>query len=490
MKRTLDILMFPLNRGRACTSRLFTQVGVLTGVVMVLLLSGCGSLPDSKQNAYAQQQRQSLAHVFYRGNPLPKQPSAEEIAATREMIRQAQPWERSLLEALYPDDPELWVYATRDSDGDGLLDFWVSDYYGRFLEGDSDLDGDGIDNVLDAEPFVIANGEQESNVIPAQADWGQQGKPPEMVHIQRELFDNHRILLLERSAEFTPTLARSVYDAVTRVYRDLFADNGSLATLRIIATEESSLLNPGDEEGASDFAQVLPASQTLEIYRRGIDAPAIIQLGYLAHEIAHNIQFSYDYDAQRQDEIMRRNYFAATHFLQLVEPYGWTPVPVELEPGTEFSLFRPHYVVLEPYEYLYLDEPIEDWEQWLAAIFDEVGVENYLSDERITELNILGDYSLSGPWEWYSDYVIAYLYIEIIDSLAGQCTPAERRALSAALQSETVSREWPYFRFENARGAEVLSHLREEYPLDPADLGYLSEHYLLSRHPGYCKPLS
>jgi hypothetical protein len=482
--------MLPRNRGRDYASRLFTQISILTSIVVVLLLSGCGLLPDSKQNVYAQQQRQSLAHVFYRGNPLPKQPSAEEIAETREMIRLAQPWERSLLEVLYPDDPELWVYATRDSDGDGLLDFWVSDYYGRFLEGDSDIDGDGIENVLDIEPFVITDGEQVSNIIPAQADWGQQGKKPEMVHIQRELFDNYRILLVERSAEFTPTLARSVYDVVTRVYRDLFADNGRLATLRVIATEESSLLDPGDEEGASDFAQVLPASQTLEIYRRGIDAAAIIQLGYLTHEIAHNIQFSYDYDAQRQDEIMRRNYFAATHFLQQVEPYGWTAVPVEIEPETEFSLFRPQYVVLEPYEYLYLGMSIEDWEQWLAAIFDEVGAKNYLIDERITELNIVGDYSLSGPWEWYSDYVIANLYIEILDSLAGQCGSAERRALSEAFQSETVSSEWPYFRFENARGAEFLSHLREEYPLDRADLGYLAEHYLLSRHPGYCKPLS
>ena len=187
MKRTLDILLFPLNRGRACTSRLFTRVGVLTGVVMVLLLSGCGSLPDSKQNAYAQQQRQSLAHVFYRGNPLPKQPSAEEIAATREMIRLAQPWERSLLEALYPDDPELWVYATRDSNGDGLLDFCGSDYYGRFLEGDTDLDGDGIDNVLDPDPFNLATGKHETVDIPPQANWSQQGKPAVMAHIQRKL---------------------------------------------------------------------------------------------------------------------------------------------------------------------------------------------------------------------------------------------------------------------------------------------------------------
>jgi hypothetical protein len=466
-----------------------TKMQILTFLwaFTALLLSGCGSPNDSQQNDFAQQQRASLGNVFFHGNSLPNPPTTEELNKTRDRVRAAQPWERSLLEELYPDDPELWVYATRDSDGDGLLDFRVSDYYGRFLEGDTDLDGDGIDNVLDTEPFNTATGKQERADIPLLADWSQQGKPAEMARIQRELFDQHRILLVERSAEFTPVLARSVYDVVTRVYRDLFAGNGTLPTLRIIATEESSLLDPEDEEGTSDFAQVLPASQTLEIYRRGIDAPAVIQLGYLAHEIAHNIQFSYDYDARRQDEIMRRNYFAATRFLELVGRYGWTPVDIELEPETEFTLFRPHYVVLEPYEYLYLEESVEAWEGWLAAIFAEVGEEKYLTDERITELNILGDYSLSGPWEWYSDFVIAYLYIEMLDSLSDRCPPAERAALGEAFQSETVAGDWPWFRFENARGAEVLSHLRDEYPLYSADASYLAEHYILTRHPGFCR---
>ena len=455
--------------------------------ILALLLSGCGSPQDSEQNDYSQQQRQSLSNVFYHGNPLPNQPTADELDETQEKVRAAKPWERALLEELYPDDPELWVYATRDSDGDGLLDFWVSDYYGRFLEGDTDLDGDGIDNVLDPDPFNSATGKQVTADIPRQADWRQQGKPEEMARIQRELFDNHRILLVERSAEFTPELARSVYDVVTRVYRELFAGNGTLLTLRIIATEESSLLDSEDEAGASDFAQVLAASQTLEIYRRGIDATPVIQLGYLAHEIAHNIQFSWDYDAQRQDEIKRRNYFSANHFLRVVEPYGWTPVVVDLEPETEFTLFRPHYVVLEPYEYRYQEESVEEWEEWLSAIYDEVGEENYLSDERITELNILGDYSLSGPWEWYSDHVIAWLYIEMLDSLAGRCSSAELQALADAFQGETVFNEWPYFRFENAREAEILSHMREEYPLERADVRYLADHYLLTRHPEFCK---
>ena len=476
-----------MNQETIIRSRNKHLIFALPSAFLTLVICGCESSADRERAEWAQLQRNSLSSVFFRGNPLPGQPTAEEIGRTLDKVRSANHWERDLLEELYPDDHELWVYAIRDSDGDGVLDYRVSDYYGKFLEGDTDIDGDGIDNVLDTTPFIASPGEREIANIPPPLDWSRQGKPQDITRIQRELFENHRILLVERSAEFTPDLARSVHDVVTRMYRGIFADNGTLPTLRIVATEESSLLDPEDEAGASDFAQVLPASQTLEIYRRGIDAPPVIQLGYLAHEIAHNIQFSYDYDAQRQDEIMRHNYFAATRFLELVEPFGWTTIQTESAPESRFTLFRPQYVAQEPYEYLYLDEPLGEWEEWLAAIFEEVGEDRYLTDERITELHIVGDYSLSGPWEWYSDNIIAYLYLEMLDSQAGQCPEAERKALAEAFQRETVAREWPWFRFENARGATILAHLREEYPLDAADLAYLADHYLLSRHPGFCR---
>jgi hypothetical protein len=465
-----------------------TAWSLFTFLLFAALLGGCGTQTGTRHNDYAPQQRASLSSVFYTGNPLPVAPSAAELEEARARVNSSLPWEAELLESLYPGDHELWVYATRDSDGDGLLDFWVSDYYGRFLEGDTDLDGDGIDNVLDAEPYTAGQGGRKIAGLPAQLDWAGQGKPAEMVRIQHALYDRHRILLVERSAPFTPELARSVYDVVTRVYRALFSENGTLPTLRIIATEESSLLNPDDQAGAGDFAQVMAHSQTLEIYRRGIDSPPVIQLGYLAHEIAHNIQFSYDYDAQRQDEIMRRNYFAGTRFLELVEEFGWTTVSVEQDAESEYSLFRPHYAVLEPHDYRYRGKSIEDWEAWLAAIYEEVGEADYLRDERITRQHILGDYSLSGPWEWYSDYVIAWLYLAMLDSLTDHCTPQQWTALAAAFQDVTVRSEWPWFRFENGRGAAVLSHLDREYPLDPGDVDYLAGQYLLGAHPEICIP--
>jgi len=443
--------------------------------------------PSVQAQELGQLQRESLSHLFFSDNPLPPPPSAEEIEKARHRVRRARRWERRLLRQLYPDDAELWAYAIRDTDADGVLDFRVSDYYGRFLEGDTDLDGDGIDNVLDAEPYLVGSPAQSMG-LPASVDWALNGKSDEMAAIQRQLFEKHRVLLVERSAEFTPELAESVLDVITRVYGRVFDEDGVLTTLRIVATEESSLLEPEDEAGAYDFAQVLPATQTLEIYRRGIDAAPVIQLGFLAHEIGHNIQFSLDYDRQRQEEIFRRNYFAAPHFFELVEPYGWSIVETRARRRDEYRLFRPQYLSQEPYEYHYWEEPVEDWAAWLAAIFEEVGEKRYLEDERIKELHIVGDYSLTGPWEWYSDQIIAYLYIAMLDSLVERCSPSDWNTLRRAFQSETVEAEWPYFRFENARGGEIQAHFREVYPLAEDDVSYMADAYLLPLHPTLCPP--
>lgn len=136
--------------------------------------------------------------------------------------------------------------------------------------------------------------------------------------------------------------------------------------------------------------------------------------------------------------------------------------------------------------YRYLEEPVEDWAEWLSAIFEEVGEKRYLEDERLTELHIVGDYSLSGPWEWYSDQIIAYLYIAILDSLEESCPPAEWNALRQSFQKEIVEAEWPYFRFENGRGAAIQDHFREAYPLAVEDVTYLARSYLLPLYPRLC----
>ncbi|TNF70519.1 MAG: hypothetical protein EP299_13890 [Acidobacteria bacterium] len=278
------------------------QVPVPT--IAVVLLGFLFSAAHAVAVDFSDRQRESLAAVFYRGNPLPPPPTDLELKEIRTKARKAPRWERRLLKRLYGRDRELWVYATRDSDGDGIFDFRVSDYYGRFLEGDTDLDGDGIVNILDGRPFRVDQSQGTGSPLPPHLDWEAQGKPAEMVRIQRELYSRYGIVLVERTESFTPELARAVWDTVTRVYPRVFAREGSLPTLKTIATEDYSLLDPDDPEGATDFAQVLAATQTLVIYRRGVESPPAIQLGFMSHEIGHNIQFALDYDEKRQQEII------------------------------------------------------------------------------------------------------------------------------------------------------------------------------------------
>ena len=79
--------------------------------------------------------------------------------------------------------------------------------YNKILELNwitADIDGDGIANTLDDKPYTP--NEPATDGLPPHIDWGAQNKPAAMAKIQRELYEQHDILLVERSATFTPQL--------------------------------------------------------------------------------------------------------------------------------------------------------------------------------------------------------------------------------------------------------------------------------------------
>jgi hypothetical protein len=472
----------------SCNRKFVSRVRVLPlvpGITMLCALAACSSNVDLVADETAELQRNTLSHVYYNANPYPSEPDAAEIRHAIVRVNNAREWERQLLTELFPGDEASQALAIRDLDGDGIKDYRVSDYYGRFLEGDTDVDGDGVNNVLDSEPDDASVAHPQGVELPPHVAWRGRGKPHEMVLMQETLFRDHGIVLVERSADFTPELARSVFDTVTRVYSGVFSEHGILPTLRVIATERSSLLYADADEGAGDFAQVFAATRTMEIYQLGIESPPIIQLGFLAHEIAHMVQFAMDYDEAKQDAIARENRFNPERFHALVADYGWTVVPYDVDPESVYRLFRPQYISIEPWSYLYFDESPEEWQAWLTAISNEVGAPDYLADGRVTANYIPGDYSMTNPWEWYSDHVIAYVYLAMFRALADDCDPASVDALAADMQERVVAEWWPAFRFENARGAAIQEHLAAAFPIHPDDLDYLAATYL---PPGACSP--
>ncbi len=460
---------------------------VLNLVAAAALTAGCATpqLPDATPHVTerARLQRESLAFVFRAGAPLPPPPDRAELDALARKVAGADPEESTLLLELFGDQPDLLVYATRDSDGDGIHDFRVSDYYGKFLEGDVDLDGDGVRNVVDDAPYDPARGGQDTdddglpdpgtfldeneNGVPDDLDWGLDEDRSAAAEIQRSLFVDRRLLLVDRSARFDDRLARSVYDVVTRV---LDAVPGPLpAALRVVAAEEECLLYP--EEDTETHAMAISHTQTLVVYRSGIDLSGIAQLGLLLHELAHHHQFALDFGDLAEEN--RRVYFPAPNFLARMVPFGWTadPLPPE-QRGDVPGLFAPHYVMTEP-AYAWRGEAPEAWAAWLESIYGEVG-DGYLRDPRVTELAIVGAYSLLNPFEWHSDSVLAYLFVEIENWIAHN--PDSVRAVPQDLR-RAAREAWPSFRYTNL-APEVREHFRRVLPLRDEDLAYFARRYV------------
>ena len=464
---------------------------------LVAMSSACASFhtevvaPELTPGVQREEQLSSLRYLYYRNTPAPPPPTETELAGIEGVLEPAPEDERDYLEEYYKNARDLLVFATRDSDGDGVHDYRVSDYYGKFLEGDIDVDGDGVRNVYDSSPYDPAVGgadtdadgvpdepgsfqDANDNGIPDHLDWRLQGKVPEAASQQEALFRDHEIILVERSAEFTEDLARSVYDAVARIFRGPFTTRAVLPTLRTIATEETCLLTPEVDDGTN--AMVIVQTQSLVIYRIGIDYPSFVQLGLVAHELGHNYQLSLDFDQHDLAAENERVYYPAPRFHALVEPFGWEAQPVVFDPAADgYQSFTPQYYDVSPF-YTWLGDTTEEWAAWLERKYSREG-DDYLEDPEVLEHHIVGDYSLSNPWEWYSDNMIAYTFLEIERRLREMLDGDE---LDAALQAmDAASREaWPSFRYQNLDRDAVEQHFRKTFPLREQDLGHFVVEYV------------
>ncbi len=471
---------------RTVTTPTVTLCGVTTLASLLLLLTACRSsgAPSSSRDSVARQQLESLRSVFFADGTLPPLASEAELSVLRDRYASGPRPERRELRSFY-SNMDLRLLAIRDSDGDGAHDFRISDYYGKFLEGDIDLDGDGIRNSLDVAPYDADLGgrdetgdgapdvdfaDRDLDTIPDHVDWGGPAEG-EAASWQQQLFERHGLLLVERGAVFSAPLARSTYDAVTRVFRGPL-QAGPLPTLRTIATDGTCLLSPEVDDGTNGMT--VPQTQSLLIYRIGADYPPLAQLGLLVHELAHAWQFALDFDDSDPVGENRRVSFPAGRFADLVEPFGWNPEPFAYDPEIDDTvLFTPQYLVYEPI-YLFRGETVETWLALLDEIYTEIG-DAYLEDPRLA--GIVGEYSLSSPWEWHADNLMAYFYLSLEERARERLDPDTAARAIETLRA-VVSDAWPDFRYLNFDRDALEEHYRGTFPLDDADLDYFVDHYL------------
>jgi hypothetical protein len=371
------------------------------------------------------------------------------------------------------------------------------------MEGDLDADGDGIRNVYDSNPYDRSVGGQDAdgdgvpdrdgtyvdtnaNGLPDHLDWAIHKDDREMADIQQRLFKQHKIILVERNASFDLKLAQAVDDALSKVLRRYFEQSQVLPTLRTIAVEKTALLGKLLAAVVEDdtSAQVFSQSESLTVYDVGRDVPHEIGLlGLLVHELGHNYHMSLDYE--RDDQLLEngRTDFPAPNFVELIEAFGW------VRQGDYDGEFTDTLPVLPRFAYAGISEPLfqfrertpAQWDQWLWQTYDELGqTADYLEQPPFSGRDIVSDYSLTTPYEWYGDNLLAYLVVELEQEIVPYLKRAGRQdeADSAKQRiTEAIREIWPGFYHRNI-APEVVAYFERVFPISPEDRRFLAQRYL------------
>ena len=458
-------------------------------------------------------QSRSLEYVYYRfpgvrrlsaSDPLyVLLPEGDELGAYQTLYEESDSEALAYLDELYGKRDDLKALAVRDSDGDSLPDYRISDYFGKFMEGDLDADGDGIRNVFDSHPYDQSKGgrdangdgipdvagtyaDKNANKLPDHLDWVLRKEDQAMAAIQRRLFDQHKIILVERDASFDLKLTRAVDDAINKVLQGYFGQSSVLPTLRTIAVEKTALLGKLLAAVAEDntSAQVFLQSQSLTVYDAGRDVPYDIGLlGLLVHELGHNYHMSLDYAAANTPLENGRTDFPAPNFTQLLEPFGW------VRQGYYYGEFTGNLQVVPRFAYTGMSEPLfqfkgqtpEQWDEWLWQTYDELGQSpDYLEQGPFRERFIVSDYSLTTPYEWYGDNLLAYLVVELEQEVLATLERGGRgkQADDAKQKITGAIREiWPGF-FHRNIAPDVLAYFQRDFPISAEDRSLLAQRYL------------
>ena len=457
--------------------------------IVLLLTVGCVVAEEEQLNPSSgsidrslleHDQLASLQRLHYAGAPTALLPDDKESARFGELRASTESDALDELDRLYADHDRLKALALRDSDRDGVPDFRVSDYYGKFMEGDVDLDDDGMRNALDSDPFDRGVGllDANTNGLPDSIDWSLLGREPELAEIQLGLHRDHGIALVDRDARFDLELAEAVDDTVRRVFRQVFESENGLPNLRTIATEKTALLNAalaGVEEDET-AAQVFPRTQSLIIYdvgRRSDDR--LLLLGLLVHEMGHSFHMSLDFDALDLVAENGRTRFPTPHFVELLRAFEWEQTSFyEGELGAGLAVV-PRFV------YMGMSEPVfsfrgkdpKEWKIWAEEVYKDLGEPpTYLLDEAFASRGIVSDDALSLPSEWFADNLIAYV-ITVIEAEALETHgTAAQLAIDAALRAV-----WPTFYHRNL-ASDIRAYFERTFPITESDRRLLAERYI------------
>jgi hypothetical protein len=439
---------------------------------------------------------ESFSYLYYRDNPLPPTPSLAELNQTKTLYgsNAIDPKAAELMEKVFGAHMDLRAYALRDTDQDGIKDFRVSHFQGKFSEGDLDLDGDGVLNIHDSAPYDPTLGGKDldgdglpdsgftdinKNGLADHIDWDllikDSSRKSLIAPIQWRLFKNHKIAMVERNADMDASTTQAVADSIELVFRKKFTPGFVLSTLRTIASEKIAMIHP--EVGGETNAMVVIGVKSLIVYESGLKAPPLVKLGLLVHEIGHS--FQYAADVRHKDPAFENNraYYPAPRYMKQMKPFDWQADSEESDQWIPYKVFTPTYEIVRP-KFTFKSQTPAFWKAHMQKAIDQFG-NQYLSSPLVLDQGIVSGYSLGDPFEWLSDNQIAYLFVELEDAANLQQLGISSPKLREKMEQH-VAKEWPDFRHTNFRKSLARPFIEAKFPLTNNAKMILADRYLKS----------
>ncbi len=445
----------------------------------------------------------SLQSIYYRCGPLPSEPTQTEIDDLVERKKDPKlKSEAAFLNKAFGSDLKLQAWAVRDHDGDWIKDYRISPS-GQFKENDTDVDCDGIANVLDDTPYgAVTNGtitncwaepdrvkigiDQNDNGVPDHIDWrllDEGSQDPRPAKVQEGLLKDYGITLVDRRLRMTPAMATELDLIIRKIYNKQITPE--LPALRVIATDKDAC------GGAWAFAS--PQSSTLFFYPGFPELDAFLRLETFVHELGHMIQFSLDYTTAHLYRLRRRNAWQTDGFAGFIKKFGWTRQRNHKEKSYEdYQLAVPNCLgndkfngIYDPYHWSFKGEDAKTWQDRWDFYTDTSWVKLHENTD-LERLHMIGGYAYSTAWEWHAEHMAAFAMNRILQAATSLCTADQMDEFNSKLHVKLPASEY-YFDHTNAIGLDVYDNqIASQFHVSDYTWLELAQYYIRASEPGAC----
>ena len=178
------------------------QLFRLITLSLFLNLVGCSRTPDTGiLNERLSSNSASIFEGFYLNSPHPYKLSRSRVNRNYDYVKANYPLIFQKVSRAFPESKLVVAYLLLDSDRDGKLDWVFDEQSNSLVSFDEDIDGDGVDNYLDLDPFdsSVSFQDKNENEFPDHLE----SEDLKILAIQLEFLNKYQVYVINQSSYHT-----------------------------------------------------------------------------------------------------------------------------------------------------------------------------------------------------------------------------------------------------------------------------------------------